>query len=710
MAIIKYSGRGDTGSISNDGGKTWNSLGGSGNSPSGGNGGNQGNTGSSGNKGSTTVNSAGTTWNNYNGATGKQYSVAGSNGTIRVTQKDGSTRTVLPTDADYSVTQKAMQADLQGNGIQYTPTRTFNNGNGTYTVKDYVTGNNNLKYALEQAAKANNGGYWKANTGTHTGNTGKMYTIGDDDSIKITRLDGTTAYVRPNDKNYEATVQAMNADGVKSGELVNYNNAGLSVDDYVKSLYNRIGSQRGDGSVVSLSDINKELDRLGLSDYNSRNALLTAGGKLLPGNEFLKYKDDAGLTTNSPDSRWVSYGGQDYLMGGDSANFAQYVNGKTGNLDNLSFLFGNMQNNPYAQQDREFMQAYQNAQNQFNAAGGIGAGNGTNYSPTGYQNVDSVIQYVNSLNNYNAAAGNGGAGNTTNLLDMLQSYLNSGLDANKDFIQQQRTQAEQAASQQASDAYVNSRRAQNSLREQLSALGLGTSGALQSGQVGLQGDYSTNLNTINSNLDSMLSNLSQQELQVLSDYYNNMANYAYQVTNDEANRALQQAQLALQQQQAAYDQQYQQQQLAMQQAQWEWQKQQAEREYENTLSQQDYNKKLQQAGYYQDMYNSGTLGDEGLYNALAGLGLVNGGYFSNGSYTQGATTAQLERQLAQAQLQNQYLANQKLQSSLKKSKSGGGNNTQIDPFGDDGGAKKSLTAQDMQRLALGVATKFWGLS
>ena len=93
----------------------------------------------------------------------------------------------------------------------------------------------------------------------------------------------------------------------------------------------------------------------------------------------------------------------------------------------------------------------------------------------------------------------------------------------KDFIQQQRTQAEQAASQQASDAYVNSRRAQNSLREQLSALGLGTSGALQSGQVGLQGDYSTNLNTINSNLDSMLSNLSQQELQVLSDYYNNMA-------------------------------------------------------------------------------------------------------------------------------------------------------------------------------------------
>ena len=206
---------------------------------------------------------------------------------------------------------------------------------------------------------------------------------------------------------------------------------------------------------------------------------------------------------------------------------------------------------------------------------------------------------------------------------------------------------------------MNSRRAQNSLREQLSALGLGTSGALQSGQVGLQGDYSTNLNTINSNLDSMLSNLSQQELQVLSDYYNNMANYAYQVTNDEANRALQEAQLALQQQQAAYDQQYQQQQLAMQQAQWEWQKQQAEREYENTLSQQDYNKKLQQASNYWDAYNAGVLGDEGLYNALYGLGLVDNGYWPNGSYTQGATTAQLERQMAQAQLQAQLLANAK---------------------------------------------------
>ena len=638
MAIIKYSGRGDTGSISNDGGKTWNSLGGSGNSPSGGNGGNQGNTGSSGNKGSTTVNSAGTTWNNYSGATGKQYSVAGSNGTIRVTQKDGSTRTVLPTDADYSVTQKAMQADLQGNGIQYTPTRTFNNGNGTYTVKDYVTGNNNLKYALEQAAK--NGGAGKSST-----------------------------------------------------------------EEYAKSLYNRIGTQRADGTTVTLDDVNRELDRLGLSDYNSSNALLTAGGRLLPGNEFLKYKDDAGLTTNSPDSRWVSYGGQDYLMGGDSANFAQYVNGKTGNLDNLSFLFGNMQNNPYAQQDRDFLNAYNGALNDFNIQAGITptqniTTNAGNTTYTGNANVDSAISYINNLNNYAQQTGN------SDLLAQIEGLLKNGLTATQEWLAQQKQQAQSDAEQQARSAYINNLLAGRAMNETLAAQGLGTSGAMQSAQLGLQNQYNSNINTINQNLGTLLSGLNQQELQALSDYYSNMGQYTYNISNDEANRALQQAQLALQQQQAAYDQQYQQQQLAMQQAQWEWQKQQAEREYENTLSQQDYNKKLQQASNYWDAYNAGVLGDEGLYNALYGLGFVDNGYWPNGSYTQGATTAQLERQLAQAQLQNQYLANQKLQSSLKKSKSGGGNNTPIDPFGDDGGAKKSLTAQDAQRLALGVATKF----
>lgn len=579
MAIIKYDGGGKPGgtvkeSVSYDGGKTWNGSGASG-------------AASSGSSAGTSKTGQSSGWNNYTGATGKQYNVAGSNGTIQVTYKDGTTRTVLPTDADYAATSQAMQSDLAGNGINYTPNYTFSNQNGTYTTKDYVGGNNDLKYALEQAAK---------NSGTGTASTA----------------------------------------------------------DYVKSLYNRIGTQRADGTTVTLADVDKELDRLGLSDYNSKNALYTAGGSLLPGNQFVTQHTGAD-GSNSADSRWLTYGGQDYLAGangGDSSNWAQYVNGKTGNLDNLSFIFGKMQNNPYAQQDTDFLTAYLNAQNQFNAAGGVNAGTGTSYSPTGNANVDNVINYVNSLNNYSAASG----GNTgTSLLDMLQSYLNSGLTANQDFIAQQKAQAEQAAQKQASDAWVNSQIAQKGLKEQLSALGMGTSGALQSGQMALQGDYGNNLATINSNLNTMLSNLSQQELQVLSDYYNNMANYAYQVTNDEADRALQQAQLALQQQQAAYDQQYQAQQLAMQQAQWEWQKQQAAYE-------QEQNQKLQQAAYYQSMYDNGSLSDAGLVNALSNLGLISGGYWPNGSYTNGSTIGQAQRQQAALDLQNAQLQNDYLQA------------------------------------------------
>lgn len=160
------------------------------------------------------TNNSGTTWNKYQGATGKQYEVAGSNGTISVIRPDGSTSLVRPTDSNYQATLNAMQSDLKGNGINYTPTHDFSNANGSWQTKDYITGNNDLKYALEQAAK---------NSGT-----------------------GQT-----------------------------------STNDYVKSLYNRIGSQRSDGSIITLDDINKELGRLGLSDYDSNNAIYTAGGNLL---------------------------------------------------------------------------------------------------------------------------------------------------------------------------------------------------------------------------------------------------------------------------------------------------------------------------------------------------------------------------------------------------------------------------------------------
>ncbi len=587
MAIIKYDGGGRPGgpvkeSISHDGGKTWNSPGSSGGNSGG------SNRPSSGSSGSYTNNS-GTTWNKYQGATGKQYEVAGSNGTISVTRPDGSTSLVRPTDSNYQATLNAMQSDLKGNGISYTPTHDFSNANGNWQTKDYITGNNDLKYALEQAAK---------NSGT-----------------------GQT-----------------------------------STNDYVKSLYNRIGTQRGDGSVVTLDDVNKELGRLGLSDYDSNNAIYTAGGNLLPGNDLVKFGPDK----TGDEGMWAFYGGQQYRTGGDQNDFVQYVNGKTGNLDNLSFLFGNMAGNKYAQQDPAYLAAYQQALGQFNQAA-----NGGNMGMTGNQNVDNAINYINSIGNYYGITG-GGYGGGSSLLDQIKELLGSGLSANKDFIAQQKKLAQQQAEQMGRSAWVNSQLQQDMMREGMSAMGLGTSGALQSAQLGVQSNYNNALGDINSNLNSMLSSLNAQELQMLSDYYDNMTQYAYNISNDEANRAMQQAQLAMQQQQMAYEQEMARQQLAMQQAQWDWQKQQAE-----------YDRKLNQGSLYQDMYNSGMLSDMGYINAVSNLGLINAGYWPNGSASSGQTLGQMQRQqgvydLLNAQLQNQLLqeqiygkqlANQKKRSS-----------------------------------------------
>lgn len=578
MAIYKYSGRGDAGSVSHDGGKTWSSMGGNGggSGSSGGNSGNSGGNRPSGGSSGSHTNNSGTTWNKYQGATGKQYEVAGSNGTISVTRPDGSTSLVQPTDSNYQATLNAMQSDLKGNGISYTPTHDFSNANGNWQTKDYITGNNDLKYALEQAAK-NNG----------TGQT--------------------------------------------------------STNDYVKSLYNRIGTQRGDGSVVTLDDVNKELGRLGLSDYDSKNAIYTASGNLLPGNDLVQFGPDK----TGDEGQWAFYGGQQYRIGGDQNDFVQYVNGKTGNLDNLSFLFGDMAGNKYAQQDPAYLAAYQQALGQFNQAA-----NGGNMGMTGNQNVDNAINYINSIGNYYGMTG-GGYGGGSSLLDQIKELLGSGLSANQDFIAQQKKLAQQQAEQMGRSAWVNSQLQQDKMREGMSAMGLGTSGALQSAQLGVQSNYNNALGDINSNLNSMLSSLNAQELQMLSDYYDNMTQYAYNISNDEANRAMQQAQLAMQQQQMAYEQEMARQQLAMQQAQWDWRKQQAE-----------YDRKLNQGTLYQGLYDSGMMSDAGLYNSLANLGLIDAGYWPNGSTSSGQTLGQMGRQEAQLALQNQLLQNQLLKSRM----------------------------------------------
>lgn len=444
-----------------------------------------------------------TGWDTYTGANGIQYSI-GANGTIIANQNGHQTR-YLTTDANFNDVYAEMQKQI---GNAYTPYYNWTDANGNnITTKNYLLGNADLKYALEQAMKAN----------------------------------GSNTY---------------------------------DIDGYVRDLYSNVGQQRNDGTVITLADVNAELNRLGLSDYNSDNVIYTAGGDLIPNNQFVTNKT-GGFGTNSEDSTWVSYGGQDYLVGGDSANYVDYVNGKTGNTNSLDYIFDDMANNPYAMQDPEFLTGYNQQLNNFNNSAGIQNSTAQN-TVTGNQNVDNVINYVNSLNGYNQATG----GTGVNLLDMLQSYLNGGLEANQNFINQQRAYAEQQAQQQASDAYVNKVLAGDALKQQLSALGLGTSGAVQSAQMGVQGQYGNNLAQINSNLAQMLNGLSEQELQVLSDYYNNMANYAYKVTNDEADRAYRNAQLALQQQQMAYDEAYRQQQLALQKQQYDW---------ENNFAQQKYN-------------------------------------------------------------------------------------------------------------------------
>lgn len=322
MAIIMYNGRGSDEYRSEDGGKTFtNQRTGevtSGSSLS-----------TSSSKSSSKQSSG---WNTYEGKTGKTYDVAGSNGTIKVTYADGSSRTVLPTDSDYAATQKAMQTDIQANGGSYTPSNTYTNSNGTYTTKDYTSGNNDLKYALEQAAKEQ---------------------------------------------------------------------PGISLTDYVISLYNRVGSTRSNGTVVTIADVDKELDRLGLSDYNSQNAIYTVGGNLLPGNSLVEYENGNGeVPTNSADSLWASYGGMDYLIGGTSADYAQYAAGKAGNLSNLDYIFGNMADNQYAQQDPEFLAQFnQNKSELETLANALAGSSGTTDTTgtagtTGTTGLDS---YLNAL-------------------------------------------------------------------------------------------------------------------------------------------------------------------------------------------------------------------------------------------------------------------------------------------------------------------------
>lgn len=513
-----------------------------------------------------TWDTSGQKWTNVGGTQGVNYAISGDNGTIITTDSNGVQTRFLPTSADYNSFFNNMMNDIKAAGNSYTP----------------------------------------------------HYTFGVDRD-----LDGQQEF-------YDTKAYTWgNADLQYAMQQAAKENPGLSVEDYVKSFYDRIGQANaaGDGT-VTVPSVDAELDRLGLSDWNSQNAILTAGQTLLPGNEFVTIGPDK----TGDEGTWGFYGGQQYRLDGDLADFVEYVNGKTGNLNNnLSYIFGDMANNPYAQQDPEFMEQYQQGQNQFNNISGITGNSGSNGSYTGNANVDSVIDYIGSVQDYINSSG-GGSG-TSNLLEMVQGWLDNGLEANQDFLAQQRAMAEQQAQQQASDAYVNKILAGDAMAEQMSAMGLGTSGAVQSAQMGIQGDYSNNLAAIRNNLSTMLNGLSEQELQILTDYYNNSAQYNYQIANDELDREMQKAQLALQLQQTQYAQEMARQQMAFQQAQFDWQKQQADREFANEQSQYndsqkqyaeetDYAQRLQQAAQYAQMHNAGVIGATDYFNAMKQLGFT----------------------------------------------------------------------------------------
>lgn len=644
MAIIKYE-RGSDGvvreSVSNDGGKTFSQTGANSSN---------GYSGSSSSKKPASTSSNKNTGNSSN----KNNGNSGYSGYTQDQYNNQSAYLDNMINTGTAGQKSWAQAEKDKLNSQYGGNNNANNGGNNGYWQKNPDGSGTQYNNVDTGKWDTSGGKWSNIGGTDDVN----YAIsGDNGTIIVTDSNGVQTRFLPTSQDYNSFYQNMLADIQKAGNRYTPNttytnsngtyttkdytagnsdlqyalqqaaktNPGISVGDYAESLYNRVGSTRSDGSTVTLDDVTNELTRLGLQDYLPGNAVYTAGQNLLPGNEFGRYGED----TTGDEGQWYFYGGQQHRVGGDQADFVNYVNGKTGNLNNnLSYIFGDMANNPYAQQDPEFMEQYQQGQNQFNNISGITGNSGTNGSYTGNANVDGVINYINSVNNYNSATGG-----TINVLDMVQDFLNSGLEANRDFLAQQRSMAEQQAQQQASDAYVNKILAGDAMAEQMSAMGLGTSGAVQSAQMGIQGDYSNNLAAIRNNLSTMLNSLSEQEMQILADYYNNMANYAYQVSNDEADRALQNAQLALQLQQTQYDQEMARQQMAFQQAQFDWQKQQADREFANSQSQYNdsqkqyaeetaYAQRLQQAAQYANLYNAGAISAADYQNALKQLGFT----------------------------------------------------------------------------------------
>lgn len=445
----------------------------------------KGSTGASTSKPATGVGTV--TWANAGtGGTGKQYNVSSNNNSIQVTRPDGSVSIVTPGMSNYNATYNAMQSDLQGAGVNYTPNYTTYRSDGTsYQTKNYTAGNADLQYALQQAAKTN---------------------------------------------------------GKGSADL----------NDYANSLLSSVGNKKYD-------DVEREMDRLGLTDWLPGQGIYTTGGKVMPGNEFSRIGED----TTGDSGQWLTYGNRQYRLSGYGdplSDYADYVNGKTGNLPGVYNLFQDMSKNSYAQGDQEFLQGYNQYLQQYQAdaglSGNMGGGTGAT-SATG--SMGSSL--AEALNNGSFSGGNMGGGAGGDLLQAITDLLNQSLSNTQGYLAGQEQRAKDMAAEQAHQAWVTGQVNEVQTRNRMAASGLGTSGALDSALLGVQNNYNSAVADVNSNLNDLLNNLTAQGVQALTDYYNNLTNYTYNVTTDQMNRALQDLHYQLQLQEFQYQQDWNQQQM-----------------------------------------------------------------------------------------------------------------------------------------------------
>lgn len=441
------------------------------------------------------------------GATGKTYATSNNNQSIYVARPDGTTSVVNKGDPNYNATENAMKTDLGGAGINYNPTYTT-------TVHRDVKENANGGYDID---------YSKPQTFT------------------------TQAYLPGN----EALQKAFTEAGKQQ--------LGISLNDYVKSLYDSVGTE---GGYANKDSLNAGLGALGLTDFDTEHALYSAGGNIIPGGnakQFGELDDTAGnniLVNGKPQGgMYYNYGGQSYLMNGDAANLAQFANGQTGNWTASDYILGNLTANPMVQGDQNLNQLAQAGTNYYNNLGFGQNANGTqtdangviqpgtvnpngtvNY--TGNSKVDSTINYVGNVLDYAIQTGD------SDLYAQVAAILSQGLKYQQEFLDKQRDRAESKASDQKSAAWVSNQIAARNLKQQLAAQGLGTTGALVGGMVGLQNSYNNAIGQINDGLIEMLSNLDSEELKLLSDHFNNLGQYKYQIGSADLDRALQREKMA----------------------------------------------------------------------------------------------------------------------------------------------------------------------